>query len=521
MTKLNLWGGFWQRAGGCCFQRGAAFSLRLQKIVLSPPHLSCALPPLMVCSKLTRNRSMKDSIRFKLFLMMVLEFFIWGAWLPMIFGYLPSLGFSSSEPPHALASVASGLPWWLKVFFSEEALILNAFPVAAIIGIFFSNQFADRNFAAEKFLGFSQLVGGLAMLGLGFTKAFWPFFGLMLVHCLLYVPTISITNQIAFAHLKDSKDFGFVRAGGTIGWILAAWPFTFILADWPAVHAAHPHGVVNWLSTVLGASLKGDALVQAVRWTYIVAGIASLLLAGWSLILPHTPPRKAGEAGAEKLAWAEAFKLLKHPFVLALWIVTFADAFVHNCYFNWAFGFLTTDQSQGGAGIPGQWFMPVMSIGQVAEILTMFVLGATLKRLGYRTTMVLGILAYPIRFAVWSFLPQHKELIILVQILHGVCYAFYFVSVYIFAEEYLPKDVRSSAQGLFNFMILGLGVLVANSICPWLAQAKFIVNGVTDFHHMFLVPLITALVSATTLALLFWPPAKKQPAAAAEAAVAA
>jgi MFS family permease len=146
---------------------------------------------------------MNNSHRVKLFVMMVLEFFIWGAWLPLIFGYLPSLGFSPGE----------------------QSWILNAFPIAAIVGMFFSNQFADRNFAAEKFLAFSHLIGGLAMLGLAFTKSFWPFFSLMLVHCLLYVPTISITNSIAFANMKDAKkEFGIVRMGGTIGWILAALP---------------------------------------------------------------------------------------------------------------------------------------------------------------------------------------------------------------------------------------------------------------------------------------------------------
>ena len=419
---------------------------------------------------------MNNSPRFKLFVMMVLEFFIWGAWLPLIFSYLPSLGFSPAQ----------------------QSWILNAFPIAAIVGIFFSNQFADRNFAAEKFLGFSQLVGGLAMLGLGFTRAFWPFFGLMLVHCLLYVPTISITNSIAFAHLKDSKDFGFVRAGGTIGWILAAWPFFFIFAG-----------------------LAGPELKSATKWTYVVSGIASLLLAGWSLILPHTPPKKAGEGDAEKLAWAEAFKLLKHPFVLVLWLVTFVDAFVHNCYFNWAGSFLGAPPEAGGVGLAGKWIMPVMSIGQIAEILTMFALGMTLKRLGYRITMVLGILAYPIRFAVWAFFPHSPALIIIVQVLHGVCYAFFFVSVYIFAEEYFPKDVRSSAQGLFNLMILGLGVLAANSICPWLAQQKFAQNGMTDFHHMFMVPLVIALGSAITLALFFWPPKQKQVGPATGAATAA
>ncbi len=208
---------------------------------------------------------MNNSPRFKLFVMMVLEFFIWGAWLPLIFGYLPSLGFSSPEPPQALAPfIPQALPWWLKVLISEQALILNAFPVAAIVGMFFSNQFADRHFAAEKFLAFSHFVGGLAMVGLAYTKTFWPFFGLMLLHCLLYVPTISITNSIAFANMKDAqKEFGIVRMGGTIGWILAAWPFTFILVDWAKVNEANPQGIANWLNTVLQSGLTNDALKSA------------------------------------------------------------------------------------------------------------------------------------------------------------------------------------------------------------------------------------------------------------------
>src|SRR6059036_2263583 len=217
---------------------------------------------------------MNKAIRLKLFLMMVLEFFIWGAWLPLIFSYLPSLGFTPAE----------------------QSWILNAFPLAAIVGMFFSNQFADRNFAAEKFLAFSQLVGGVAMLGLAFTKAFWPFFGLMLVHCLLYVPTISITNSIAFANMQYAKkEFGLVRMGGTIGWILAAWPFTFILVDWARVKQANPQGFGDWLGTVLGSGLTGEALQRGTKWTFIVAAIASFAMAIYSLTLPHTPPKRVEE----------------------------------------------------------------------------------------------------------------------------------------------------------------------------------------------------------------------------------
>ena len=433
---------------------------------------------------------MNKAIRFKLFLMMVLQFFIWGAWLPLIFGYLPSLGFSPGE----------------------QSWILNAFPIAAIVGMFFSNQFADRNFAAEKFLAFSHLVGGLAILACGFTKSFWPFFSLMLVHCLLYVPTISITNSIAFAAMKDAKqEFGIVRMGGTIGWILAAWPFTFIFVDWTAVQALHPSGFVAWISAVLSHPLTGDAAKAATRWTFVVAGVASLALALFSLTLPHTPPKKAGAGAGQSLAWLEAVKLLAHPFVLVLWLVTFVDSFVHNCYFNWTGSFLGAPVAAGGVGIASNWIMPVMSIGQVAEILTMFILGATLKKLGWRATMIVGVLGHAGRFAVYAFLPQQTEVIILVQILHGICYAFFFATVYIFVDEHFPKDARSSAQGLFNVMILGVGALVANTVCPYLLQNVFTKNGLTDFKGLFLVPMACATAAALALALFFHPPRKAAP----------
>jgi MFS family permease len=446
---------------------------------------------------------MTSSPRSKLFVMMVLEIFIWGAWLPLIFGYLPSLGFSPTEPPKALAGM---VPAALASLFSEQALILNAFPVAAIVGMFFSNQYADRHFAAERFLAFSHLVGGLAMVGLAFVHSFWPFFTLMLIHCLLYVPTMSITNSIAFAHMKDPQsEFGIVRMGGTIGWILAAWPMTFILVDWERVHAAHTTGFVSWLGTVLASGISGEALKNATGYTFLVAGIASLALAGYSLVLPHTPPKPV-VVGADKFAWLEATRLLKHPFVLVLWIVTLIDAFVHNSYFNWTGVFLGTPPEGGGVGIPSNWIMPVMSVGQIAEILTMFILGATLRKLGWRTTMIVGILGHVARFATYAFFPGSEGLIIAVQILHGICYAFFFATVYIFVDAYFPKDVRSSAQGLFNVMVLGFGPLLANTICPVLLQVTFKHGDRVDFRGLFLVSTFCGIAAAVLLALFFHPP---------------
>jgi MFS family permease len=164
--------------------------------------------------------------------------------------------------------------------------------------------------------------------------------------------------------------------------------------------------------------------------------------------------------------------------------------------------------------------MPVMSLGQIAEMLTMLILGATLKRLGWRWTMVIGILGHAARFAIYAFYP-HALPVIVIQLVHGICYAFFFATVYIFADEYFPKDVRASAQGLFNVMVLGIGALVANTVCPYLMQVVFAHDGVTDFRTLFLVPMFAALLAAIALALFFHPPKRTETERASKAAVAA
>jgi len=395
---------------------------------------------------------------FRLWLMMVLEFAVWGAWLPLIWGYMGKDGLAFTD--------------------SQIAWVGSAFAIASIVGIFFSSQFADRTFAAEKFMAVSHFVGGLAMLGLYWAKDFPTFFGLMLVHALLYVPTISVSNSIAFTHMKNAqKEFGIVRMGGTIGWILAAWPLYFILQG-----------------------KSGPEAVAASRNIFIVAGVTSLVLAAFSLCLPHTPPKRTapGEGG---FAWLKAAGFLAKPYLLVLFIVTFIDAMIHNGYFLLAGNFL----GSAAVGIKPEWIMPVMSIGQVAEILTMAVLGGVLARLGWKTTMILGILGHAARFAVFAFMPENQAMIIAIQVLHGICYAFFFATLYIFIDAAFPKDVRSSAQSLFNLLVLGLGDLAAK----WLfipLQGQLTENGVTDYRRLFLAPAGMALAAAVILLVAFWPP---------------
>jgi predicted MFS family arabinose efflux permease len=257
---------------------------------------------------------------------------------------------------------------------------------------------------------------------------------------------------------------------------------------------------VQWLGAALGTSKEGAAMQAATRYTFVAAGIASLLLAALSLALPHTPPKRA-EEGAEAFAWLEAMRLLAKPFVLVLFVVTFFDAAVHQCYFIWTGRFLTSP----AVGIAGNWVMPVMSIGQVAEIGTMALLGMVLKSLGWRTTMTLGVLGHAARFAVFALAPS-PEIVVAVNVLHGVCYAFFFATVYIFVDEFFPKDARSSAQGLFNFLILGLGPFTANFVWTELGE-HYAVGESYDFHRLFLVPSAVAFGAALFLSLFFRPPA--------------
>src|SRR5262249_38883349 len=152
------------------------------------------------------------------------------------------------------------------------------------------------------------------------------------------------------ANVTDpQRDFGLVRLWGTIGWIAAAWPYIFF-----------PDRTNMFYFT----------------------GAASLLLAAFSLTLPHTPPRPAA-TGESSLAWLEAAKFLRYPFIFVLFVVTFIDAMVHQCYFIWTETFLQHIH------VPKNWTGTVMSIGQIAEIGTMAILGMVLKRLGWRTTMVI------------------------------------------------------------------------------------------------------------------------------------
>ena len=396
----------------------------------------------------------------KLSAMMFLEYVIWGSWLPLLALYLGDvLRFSGGQ-----------IGW----IFATQA-------IASVAALFVGGQVADRLMSSEKLLSVLHLVGGVSMLALAAQGSFWPFFAIMLVYQIAYVPTLSLTNAMCFHHASDPKDFGRVRLWGTIGWIAASWPFVFILAG-----------------------KTGAALHAALPSIFIVAAIASFALAALSLVLPSTPPANAtGLRNAPR----EAIALLAVPGFLVLFIVTFMDALVHQGYFQWTSPFLER------AGLPPEWIMTAMSIGQVAEILTMAVLGLVLRRLGWRWTMSIGIAAHALRFFVFA-IGDPLWLMVAVNVVHGLCYAFFFAAVYIFVDEHFPKDSRASAQGLFNLLILGLGPFVGSLLWGTLGDRFRLPNGEVDFGTLFLAPAWLAVAALALLLIGFHPRNAPTPSAA-------
>lgn len=392
-------------------------------------------------------------IQARLFLMMLLQLAIWGAYMPKLFPYMGQLAFEA----------------W------QQSLVGSAWGIASILGIFFSNQFADRNFSAERFLAVSNVIGGAALLGCAFFTDFWSFFGSYLIFSLVYVPSMSVANAIAFANLRDpAAQFGTIRMGGTIGWIMVSWPFVFLLS--------------------------ADAGPEQVRLIFVVSAIVSFAFAAYSLTLPHTPPKRDA-ADADPLAWRKAIKLLAVPSIGVLFLVTFIDSVVHNGYFM-----MVDDYLRLRVGIDANLTMVVQSLGQVAEIVTMFILGFVLIRLGWKATMIVGVLGHAARFLVFGFFPDSIPTIIAVQLLHGICYAFFFATVYIFVDAAFPKDVRSSAQGLFNLLILGIGNVAASFLFPPLmAQWRDAATGIIDYRTLFMVPAGMAFVAVLLLAVFFRP----------------
>lgn len=432
---------------------------------------------------------MTGSLRFRLSAMFFLEYFIRGAWQPLLGLYMGSkfLGFTGQQ----------------------QAWVFNAFALATLTGMLGGGQLADRLMTRRAFLVMCHALGGLAVFGLAVVESFPAFFAVMLVHCLFYVPTMAVAHATVFANVDDQRrDFGAIRMWGSVGWVAAAWPLIFIPIDWARVPSlSQAGGPFTWLKIALSTIKAGPELRTALAATFVVSGVASLVQAVVCATLPHRD-RHPGPPAQSAFAPLAALKLLAEPLALVLFVVAFLDSVVHYGFYFWTSRYLQV------LGLPENWIAPAMSLGQMMEIVTMAWLGRIIARLGWRNTMLLGILAQTIRFAVYSVgTPTILPVVIGVNLVHGLAYACFFAAVYIFVDGHFPRDLRASAQGLFNVSIFGFAQFVSNALWGKLVDvlSRPSTDGgkpylaLEDYHRAFLVPLGLSLVAGVLLVIGFRP----------------
>jgi nucleoside transporter len=384
--------------------------------------------------------------------MMFLQYAIWGAWAPVLSVYLINdLGFSGFQ----------------------AGLIYALLPLATIISPFIGGQVADRYFSSEKVIAFLALTGGLVLLVVSRTTDYTVMTVLMLVYCLIYAPTLALTNSIAMINLKDSEEeFGPIRVGGTLGWIAAGW----LLTGWR--WAAGADAIPN---------LQGDML--------FLAGLFSIIMALQSLTLPHTPPQKEG---VKPWAFLESMKMLKVKDFAIFVGITFVVATELEFYYILTAPFLESEQ----IGVATANTPLVMTIAQVAEIFVMaFLLSYFLKKYGMRRTLAIGVIAWPIRYIIFA-IGSPGWLVIASLALHGFCYVFFFVAAFIYVDKVAPPDIRASAQSLIAIVALGFGRFLGSLFAGWIKDV-FTTEAGTNWTNVFLVPCVLTILCALAFLLFF------------------
>jgi nucleoside transporter len=405
----------------------------------------------------------------RLSLMMFLQYAVWGAWLPLAARYLTA---SSAEGGLGFTGTQMG------------TILGLAGSIGAICSPFIAGQLADRYFSTERFLAALLTIGAVIKWITASQHSFSAWLILSILYSIVYMPTLALSNSMAFANLDDrDRQFPKVRVWGTIGWIAASWIFPMIYLQSGLHFQAMPPFLV-------GPELPNVTarLADSLRFSAII----SFGYAVYCLSLPHTLPRKDA---TEKLAFKKAFALLKERSFAVLVLASLPISIIHQVYF------LQTPPFFSHLGLGDSQIGPAMTIGQFSEIAVMAALGAMLARMGFRKVIAIGALAYFVRYAIWSF-PAAFPVPVLVgsQFLHGICYACFFAGAFIYTDRVAPVDVRHSAQTVFGIIILGGGPVLGGLLSGYLADNYAQSGGQVDYGALWRVVSLIGLAAA----VFFW-----------------
>jgi MFS family permease len=409
--------------------------------------------------------------------MMFFQYAAWGAWAPVLGATLgnPDGIFKASG---TLIGAVFGVLWLMCIFvpFVGGQLVDRAIPSQLYMGIsavvcagaayMMSQQTTVGNLLPEIFPVIPT--GGLAL---------W-----LVLWAIAFAPTIGIGNSICLYHLSREEGtteeqrervFSVIRTVGTAGWIAVAFIEGWAKKQYPGVPVVE----------------------------MAVSAVAAVLWAVCSFILPNVPPAKQG---VDPFAFKKAFALFgRVPGFTAFMVISLIASA------EFQFFYTLSGQFLGSLGVPEEQIAPYKSISQVAEVLALaLMLPICLRVFGMRWTLVIGTLAWSLRyfiFATKAFLP-----VVLSLSLHGIGFAFVFITSYFYIDRVAPKDIRGSAQSLFTLVTLGVGNWLGSILSGKLQDAFTTKVGETatvNWPMIFIVPAVLTLASAIAFGLTFKEPA--------------
>jgi nucleoside transporter len=371
----------------------------------------------------------------KLSLMMLLEYFIWSSWYVTLSTYM-SVNLESSG--------------------GQISAAYNALAIATMISPFFVGLVADRFFAAQRIMGVLHLIGAALLYYATTIENNTTFYWVILVYSLVYMPTIALSNSVAFQQMTDpGKQFPGIRVFGTVGWIAAGIMISALGVDQSA-------------------------------FTFQMAAISSLLLGMFSFFLPDTPPKATTSASASSAFGADALILLKNKPYLVFFLAAVLVCIPLSFYYGLANLFLTQVGMENATA--------KMTMGQVSEGLFILAIPFLFNRIGVKKMIIIGMIAWILRYVLFAYGNSDSNLWMLYGgiILHGICYDFFFVTGYMYTEKKAGDKIKNAAQGLFTFATYGLGMFIGT----WFFGAVsdfYTVDGGFDWPKIWYVPTAIAV----------------------------